>query len=99
MRTALAESGLDAVVCLLPENVLALSGYWAMNGTCVALVAKDAEPRLIVPRGEETWAGRSGWHHIDVYPSGHIDPDPGGHRAPALPCRTSSASVLQIAVE
>ena len=77
IRTALAGAGLDAVVCLLPENVLALSGYWSMNGTCVALLARDSEPHLIVPRGEETWAGRSGWHAIDVYPSGRLaDPDP-----------------------
>ncbi|HEX7297565.1 MAG TPA: M24 family metallopeptidase [Solirubrobacteraceae bacterium] len=76
VRLALAEDGLDALVCGLSENVLALSGYWSMNGTCIAVVPRDGEPVLLVPRGEETWAATSDWPAVLSYPSGRLADPP-----------------------
>ncbi|MEA2363826.1 MAG: Xaa-Pro dipeptidase [Thermoleophilaceae bacterium] len=76
VRAALAGEDLDALVCGLSENVLALTGYWSMNGTCVAVVPRDGEPALLVPRGEETWAAASGWPTVLSYPSGRLADPP-----------------------
>jgi Xaa-Pro aminopeptidase len=76
VRAALADSDLDALVCGLSENVLALTGYWSMNGTCVAVVPRDGEPALLVPRGEEAWAAASDWPTVLSYPSGRLADPP-----------------------
>jgi Xaa-Pro aminopeptidase len=76
IRLALAQDGLDALVCGLSENVLALSGYWSMNGTCIAVVPREGEPVLLVPRGEETWAAASEWPGVLSYPSGRLTDPP-----------------------
>ena len=77
VQKLLASEGLDAIICVLPENVLALSGYWPMNGTCAAVVARGHEPELIVPRGEET--GRPspvGTHFGSIRPDASPIPSP-----------------------
>ena len=76
VHAAMSEAELDLLVCAASENVLALTGYWPMNGTCVAVVPAAGEPYLYVPAGEETWAARSGWPNIVVYQAGRIDDPP-----------------------
>lgn len=74
LRRGMEEAGLDGIVCTLSEQVLALTGYWSMNGTCVALVAREGDPLLLVPSGEEERAQVSGWP-LRVYPFGRlVDP-------------------------
>jgi hypothetical protein len=46
------ESGLDAVACLLPHNVLMLSGYRPRLGSGAVLAMADGEVRLAVPLDE-----------------------------------------------
>jgi Xaa-Pro aminopeptidase len=71
----LADEGLDAAVFNLSKNIVALTGYWPMNGTIVALVPREGDPHLFVPTGEETWAARSGWHEVHMFQSGRtVDP-------------------------
>ncbi|WP_031469484.1 M24 family metallopeptidase [Sciscionella sediminilitoris] len=72
LQRTLAENELDAAVLASAENVLSLSGYWPMNGTCVAIVPRTGEPRLLVPAGEEFWAARSGWANIRMYQAGRV---------------------------
>src|SRR6266508_2051166 len=58
IQQGLAEAGLDAIACRLPENVLLLSGYWPMSGMSWAIVARGQEPLVIAPVGEEEWVER-----------------------------------------
>ncbi len=56
MRT----SGLDALLCRLPQNVLMLTGYAPVAGNSFALFPLEGEPVLMVPESEEEMA-RQGW--------------------------------------
>ena len=53
-------SGLDALLCRLPHNVLMLTGYAPVGGDSFALFPLEGEPVLVVPREEEVVA-RNGW--------------------------------------
>ena len=53
LRSALANSSLDAIVCSLPKNVLLLSGYWPVVGTSVAIALADGGLHLIIPEDEK----------------------------------------------
>jgi Xaa-Pro dipeptidase len=76
LQTALAANGLDAAVFSSSENVVSISGYWPMNGTCVAIVPQTGEPHLLVPAGEEFWAARCGWPNLHVYQAGRVQDAP-----------------------
>jgi Xaa-Pro aminopeptidase len=52
VQRALRESGLDALVCALPLNVLMLTGYWPVVGASVALTVRDGPTLLLVPKDE-----------------------------------------------
>lgn len=52
----LKASEADALLCTLPINIVAVSGYWPVVGTSVALVLHDGQVRLIVPEDEEDLA-------------------------------------------
>jgi Xaa-Pro aminopeptidase len=75
-QDTLAANNLDAAVLLSSENVVSVSGYWPMNGTCVAIVPRTGDPHLLVPAGEEFWAARSGWNNLHMYQAGRIDDAP-----------------------
>src|SRR3982751_703877 len=59
-REALRDSGIDAIVCALPMNVLLLSGYWPVVGTSLAISTRDDRSILLVPEDEEELA-EGGW--------------------------------------
>ncbi len=52
MRRRLAEEGLDALVCRLPENVLCLTGYWPLSGVSFLMLPRDGDPLVIAPATE-----------------------------------------------
>lgn len=56
VRAAMADAGLDALVCRLPENVLFLTGYWPLTGISWVLFPRDGAPSCIVPDCEEAEA-------------------------------------------
>ena len=60
IRAALENSGLDAVVCTLPENVLLLSGYWPVVGKALALATRQGRIAVIAPEDEQDLA-EAGW--------------------------------------
>ena len=55
----LERSSLDGLICVLPSNVLMLSGYWPVVGLSVALATR-AGIRLLVPKDESELA-KAGW--------------------------------------
>jgi Xaa-Pro aminopeptidase len=73
MRKTMAEEGLEALVCRLPENVLLLSGYWPLCGWVFYLFPLEGEPACILPDTEEDEAVPELWDAECVsYPYGTI---------------------------
>ena len=60
LQDGMAQAGLDAVVCRLPENVLYVTGYWPVIGASTAVLTKDGDVTLIPPRSELDYVAR-GW--------------------------------------
>ncbi len=60
VRQAMRASGLDALLCCLPHDVLMLTGYAPIQGASFALFPLDGDPTLLVPEWEESMA-RQGW--------------------------------------
>jgi Xaa-Pro dipeptidase len=57
----MAEAGLDALVCRLPENVLMLSGYWPLIGMSFLIMPAQGRPVVVLPRSEEREAKEELW--------------------------------------
>jgi Xaa-Pro dipeptidase len=60
VRRQMRGSGLDALICRLPHNVLLLSGYAPVLGNSFVLFPLEDDPVLLVPESEEEMA-RQGW--------------------------------------
>jgi Xaa-Pro dipeptidase len=70
---ALQETGLDALVCSLPSNVLLLTGYWPVIGTAVAIVSRAGAVAVIAPSDERDLA-KGGWaDEIRCFESGSME--------------------------
>jgi Xaa-Pro dipeptidase len=61
------ETGLNALVCRLPENVLYLTNYWPHHGLSVAIFPRDDKAVVFLPEIETDYADQS-W--ADVRPFG-----------------------------
>lgn len=92
VRQALEDTGLDAIVCGLPENVRLLSGYWPVVGASLAVAAPD---RIVViaPEDEADLAGLGFADRIVTYKPGSL------HRLtlPAQAIRDKLHSVINAA--
>ena len=60
VRQKMQETGMDAMLCRLPHNVLMLTGYAPVLGNSFVLFPLEGNPVLIVPKSEEEMA-RQGW--------------------------------------
>jgi Xaa-Pro dipeptidase len=60
VRAKLAESGLDALVCRLTEDVVMLSGYWPILGRSLVIFPTNGAPVLLAPVSEAGECER-GW--------------------------------------
>src|SRR6185437_850418 len=72
LRDSLRKSGLDLLVCSLPDNVLLLSGYWPVVGTSIALLTQE---RLIViaPEDEQQLAHDSRADEVLLFEPGSLN--------------------------
>ncbi|MDQ3907268.1 MAG: Xaa-Pro peptidase family protein [Acidobacteriota bacterium] len=70
---ALAEAGLDAVVCALPANVLLLTGYYPVVGTSVAVATRDGVVQVIAPEDEKGLAARGRADKVLTFSAGSLD--------------------------
>lgn len=59
ITASLLKSGIDAVICTSPSEVLLLTGYWPVMGTSVALVLAEGEACVILPEDEVELAEQS----------------------------------------
>ena len=73
LRDALESSKLDGLICVLPSNVLLLSGYWPVVGTSVALLGPLDTVVVVAPRDEYDFA-EAGWaNEIIALEKGGLD--------------------------
>jgi len=63
MQKKMAEEGLDALVCRLPENVVYLTDYWPHHGFSVAFLASEGKPLLFAPEVEIEYT-KSDWAEV-----------------------------------
>lgn len=72
IQAALQRSGLDALVCALPANVLMLSGYWPVVGTSLVAANRQGRVVLIVPEDEKELT-QTGWaDEVRTFPGGSL---------------------------
>ena len=75
LQTKMKETGLDVLICRLPENVVYLTETWPHHGVSVAVLFNEGRPLLFVPEVEAQYA-KPDW--ADVTPFGWAlvkDPD------------------------
>lgn len=66
IQAAMAERGVDALVCRLPENVVYLTDYWPHHGVSVAVILQQGKPQLFAPEVEAEWAQQS-WADVHTF--------------------------------
>jgi Xaa-Pro aminopeptidase len=62
----MAEGGLDALVCRLPENVVYLTDYWPHHGFSVAVLPCEGKPLLFVPEVEAGYT-KPEWANVATF--------------------------------
>lgn len=67
VQLALQERGLQAVLCLLPENILYLSGYWPSTAESAIIYPLEARPVLVVPRVDLRFIPADWWGEVIEY--------------------------------
>jgi len=75
LQELMAEEGLVALVCRLPENVVYICDYWPHHGISVAVLPQKGRATLFIPEVEAEW-GNPDW--AEVVPFGWAllkDPD------------------------
>lgn len=73
LQAALQETGLDALVCSLPENVLLLTGYYPIIGTSLVLMTRDRYVVLFAPEDEMGLADCDGADEVIPFQPGSLD--------------------------
>jgi Xaa-Pro dipeptidase len=63
LQDLMGDSGFDALVCRLPENVVYITEYWPHHGISVAVLPKNGSPTLFIPEVEAGW-GNKDWAEI-----------------------------------
>lgn len=90
---ALAEVGMDALVCALPVNVLLLSGYWPVVGTSVAVATREGTIRVLAPEDEEGLAARGRADEVRTFSPGSLTESMGASEAVRAPLRETLKSL------
>jgi len=90
---ALAEVGMDALVCALPANVLLLSGYWPVVGTSVAVATREGTIRVLAPEDEKELAARGYADEARTFSPGSLTELIGASEAVRAPLRESLKSM------
>ncbi|MCL5958430.1 MAG: aminopeptidase P family N-terminal domain-containing protein, partial [Chloroflexi bacterium] len=85
-RQAMAEAGIDVLVCRLAENVLYLSGYWPITGANMVVFPREDEPALILQEEELDFLGPDCVKDVRTYQFTNLALEPGiNHKiAPVL---------------
>ncbi len=67
IREALDAAKLDGVLCMLPDNLVLLSGYWPRCGLSLCWFPREGDPALLVPATELEVAQGGGIEQIHTF--------------------------------
>ena len=85
IQAALAESGADAVVLRLPENVMLATGWWVqIGGLGIVLVPREGAASLIIPEYEAPEAAGRWRGDIRTFPAIRFDGPTAATEVPRL---------------
>lgn len=73
----LSQAGIDALVCMLPENVVYLTGTYPVHGVSVAVYLPGGIVDLLHPECEHQWI-EPGFSEVTLFSWGHLADDPLG---------------------
>jgi Xaa-Pro aminopeptidase len=73
IRRTLQRTNWDLLVCVMPANVLLLSGYWPAVAHSLALATRDGQFALVVPDDDGELAEQSWVDHVRTYAPARID--------------------------
>src|SRR5690242_714226 len=77
VRQVLAASGLAAVICRLPDNVVCLADYYPQVGLSFVVYPAEGEPIVIAPRPERELAAAGLVSDVRTFETWRlIDPSP-----------------------
>jgi len=74
LQEMMAQAGLDALICRLPENVLYLTDYWPIHGVSGAALRPQGKAILLVPVGEIDWT-KPDWAEVVPFGWGLLGDD------------------------
>jgi Xaa-Pro dipeptidase len=78
VRRHMDQADLDVLVCRLPENIVAFSGYFCVLGYAALVIPREADPILIASRREQDWV-EDGWvkdvRYFAMWDTSGADPD------------------------
>lgn len=63
LQQRMAQTGIDLLVCRLPENVVYLTEYWPHHAISVAVLAREGKPHLFIPEVEAEY-GNPDWAEV-----------------------------------
>ncbi len=66
LRGMMADEGLEAIICRLPEHVVYLTNYWPHHGFSVVGLAKGETPLLFLPEIEADYADPD-WAQVELF--------------------------------
>ena len=71
----LSQAGIDALVCMLPENVVYLTGTYPVHGVSVAVYLPGKSVELLQPECEQQWVEPE-IAEVTLFGWGHLRDDP-----------------------
>lgn len=66
LQDRMAEAGMAALICKLPENVVYLTNYWPHHGFSVSALPAQGKPLLFLPEIEEDYADPD-WAEVSTF--------------------------------
>lgn len=71
----LSQAGMDGLVCMLPENVVYLTGTYPVHGVSVVVYLPGGKVELLHPECEELWL-EPGFSQVTLFGWGHLSDNP-----------------------
>lgn len=76
VRRMMADKGLDGLVCVLPENLVLLTGYWPVIGNAAVVYPCGGDPVVVAPVVDELALERGWVRDVRTFPVFNLDSAP-----------------------
>ncbi|MBO8141949.1 MAG: aminopeptidase P family protein [Firmicutes bacterium] len=76
IRQMLVNTRLDGLICLLPENLVLLAGYWPVIGHAAVIYPREGDPVIVAPVLDERALERATVRDVRTFPVFKLDAPP-----------------------